>query len=51
MADIPATDATLDRGYVSTKLHADFGAQGHTLHTPPKKTMHNPPSLGNDYLC
>lgn len=28
MADIPATDAALDRGYVSAKLHADLAAQG-----------------------
>jgi transposase len=44
MADIPATDAALDRGYVSAKLHADLAAQGCTVHTPPKQGMLNPPS-------
>jgi transposase len=43
MADIPAKDAALDRGYVSTKLRADLAAQGCTVHTPPKKGMLNPP--------
>lgn len=44
MADIPASDAALDRGYVSAKLQADLAAQGCILHTPPKKGMLNPPS-------
>ena len=43
MADIPATDAALDRGYVSAKLRADLAAQGCTVHTPPKQGMLNPP--------
>jgi len=43
MADIPAKDAALDRGYVSTKLRADLAAQGCTVHTPPKKGMLNTP--------
>jgi transposase len=43
IADIPAKDAALDRGYVSTKLRADLAAQGCTVHTPPKKGMLNPP--------
>ena len=43
MADIPAKDAALDRGYVSEKLRVDLVAQGCTVHTPPKKGMLNPP--------
>ena len=43
LADIPATEAALDRGYVSAKLRADLAAQGCTVHTPPKKGMLNPP--------
>jgi hypothetical protein len=43
IADIPATNAALDRGYISAKLHADLAAQGCTVHTPPKKGMLNPP--------
>jgi transposase len=43
IADIPAKDAALDRGYVSAKLRADLAAQGCTVHTPPKKGMLNPP--------
>ncbi len=43
MADIPATDAALDRGYVSEKLRVDLAALGCTVHTPPKKGMLNPP--------
>jgi transposase len=43
MADLPATDAALDRGYVSARLHADLAAQGCTVHTPPKKGMLNVP--------
>ena len=43
MVDIPATDAALDRGYVSTKLHADLASRGCTVHTPPKRGMLNPP--------
>ena len=43
VADIPATDAALDRGYVSARLHADLAKQGCTIHTPPKKDMLNPP--------
>ena len=43
MADIPATDAALDRGYVSAKLRSDLAAQGCTVHTPPKQGMLNPP--------
>ena len=43
MADLPATDAALDRGYVSTKLRADLAAQGCTVHAPPKKGMLDPP--------
>ena len=43
MADLSATDAALDRGYVSAKLHADLAKQGCTVHTPPKKDMRNPP--------
>src|SRR3954453_18960371 len=43
LAGIPATDAALDRGYVSAKLRADLAAQGCTVHTPPKQGMLNPP--------
>ena len=43
MADIPATDAALDRGYVSAKLVVDLAAQGCTAHIPPKRGMLNPP--------
>jgi transposase len=43
MADIPATDAALDRGYVSARLRADLAAHGCTTHTPPKQGMLNPP--------
>ena len=43
MADIPATDAALDRGYVSAKLRSDRAARGCTMHTPPKRGMLNPP--------
>jgi transposase len=43
MADIPATDAALDRGYVSAKLRADLAALGCTVHIPPKQGMGNPP--------
>jgi len=43
MADIPATDAALDRGYVSAKLRADLAAHGCTVHTPPKQGMRHPP--------
>jgi len=43
ISDVPACDAALDRGYVSTKLRADLAAQGCTVHTPPKKGMLNPP--------
>jgi transposase len=43
MADIPATDAALDRGYVSVKLRVDLAAQGCTVHMPPKKGMLHPP--------
>jgi len=43
MADIPAKDAALDRGYVSAKLRDDLAAQGCTVHMPPKKGMLNPP--------
>jgi transposase len=45
LADIPATDAALDRGYVSTKLRADLAAQGCIVHIPPKQGMLNPPPL------
>ena len=37
LAGIPATDAALDRGYVSAKLRADLAAQGCTVHTPPSR--------------
>jgi transposase len=43
MADIAATDAALDRGYVSAKLRTDLAALGCTVHTPPKQGMRNPP--------
>ena len=43
MADIPATDTALDRGYISAKLVADLAAQGCTAHIPPKQGMLNPP--------
>jgi transposase len=43
MADIPATDAALDRGYVSAKLRTDLAALGCTMHTPPKQGMLYPP--------
>ncbi len=43
MADIPATDAALDRGYVSAKLRADLASLGCTVHTPPKRGMLDPP--------
>ncbi|MBV8852834.1 MAG: IS5 family transposase [Sinobacteraceae bacterium] len=43
IAALPATDAALDRGYVSAKLHADLARQGCTVHTPPQKDMRNPP--------
>ncbi len=43
MADIPAKDVALDRGYVSAKLRLDLAAQGCTVHRPPKKGMLNPP--------
>lgn len=43
IGDLPATDAALDRGYVSARLHADLARQGCTVHTPPKKDMRNPP--------
>jgi transposase len=43
MADIPATNAALDRGYVSVKLRVDLAAQGCTVHMPPKKGMLHPP--------
>lgn len=42
LADVPATDAALDRGYTSAKLRADLAAQGCVVHTPPKKGMLNP---------
>jgi transposase len=44
LAGLPATDAALDRGYVSAKLRADLAAQGCTVHTPPKQGMLNPPA-------
>jgi transposase len=43
MADIPAANVVLDRGYISAKLRADLAAQGCTAHTPPKQGMRNPP--------
>ena len=43
LADVPATEAALDRGYTSAKLRADLAAQGCAVHTPPKKGMLNPP--------
>jgi transposase len=43
VADMPAKDAALDRGYVSAKLRADLVAQGCTAHIPPKQGMLNPP--------
>ena len=42
MAGIPATDAALDRAYVSANLRADLAASGCTFHTSPKKGMLNP---------
>lgn len=41
---IPACDAALDRGYVSTALRAAFAAEGCTVHTPPKRGMVDPPA-------
>lgn len=42
MAAIPATNAALDRGYVSAKRRADLAALGCTVHTPPKHGRRNP---------
>jgi transposase len=41
---IPARDAALDRGYVSAALRAAFAAEGCTIHTPPKRSMVDPPA-------
>jgi transposase len=43
LADSPATDAALDRGYVSATLRQELLRSGCTIHTPPKKDMVNPP--------
>jgi transposase len=44
LADIPAKDVALDRGYVSAKLRTELAARGCTVHTPPKQGMlHAPP--------
>ena len=43
LLDIPASDAALDRGYVSNKLSQELLRSGCTVHTPPKKDMLNPP--------
>ena len=40
---IPARDAALDRGYVSTRLRAALAADGGAVHTPPKLGMADPP--------
>lgn len=43
MADVPATDAVPDRGYISAKRRTGLAALGCAMHAPPKQGMRNPP--------
>ena len=43
LADIPASNVALDRGYVCARRRDALALDGCTVHTPPKKDMINPP--------
>jgi len=43
VSGIPARDAALERGSISTKLRAAFAADGRAVHTPSKRGMVDPP--------